>query len=105
MEGLVMSVKNLRKIMKMKNMGNLELSRASGIPLGTLNKIIYGETKSPTLDNMQAIAKALDCTLDDFVRDYEPTTIAAHHDSDEWTTDEIEEIDRFKDYVRSKRNG
>lgn len=98
-----MSVKNLRAIMKMRNMGNRELAAASGIPLGTLNKIIYGETKSPTLDSMQAIAKALDCTLDDFVRDYEPVTIAAHHDAEEWSEDEIEEINRFKDYVKSKR--
>ena len=58
---------NLRSIMKMRGVGNRELSDLSGIPLGTLNKIIYGDTKSPTLDNMFAIAKALNCTLDDFV--------------------------------------
>lgn len=58
---------NLRSIMKMRGVGNRELSDLSGIPLGTLNKIIYGDTKSPTLDNMSAIAKALNCTLDDFV--------------------------------------
>ena len=55
--------------MKAKNIGNKTLSDMSGLPLGTLNKIIYGDTKSPTLDNMQAIAKALGCTLDDFVED------------------------------------
>ena len=58
---------NLRSIMKMRGIGNRELSDLSGIPLGTLNKIIYGDTKSHTLDNMSAIAKALNCTLDDFV--------------------------------------
>lgn len=58
---------NLRSIMKIRGMGNKELSEKSGIPLGTLNKIIYGDTKSPTLDNMLSIASALNCTLDDFV--------------------------------------
>lgn len=57
----------IKRIMKEKNIGNKTLAEMSGLPLGTLNKIIYGDTKSPTLDNMQAIARALGCTLDDFV--------------------------------------
>lgn len=59
----------IKQIMKLKKIGNRALAERSGLPLGTLNKIIYGDTKSPTLDNMQAIAKALGCTLDDFVDD------------------------------------
>lgn len=63
---------NIRRIMKEKKIGNKALSELSGIPLGTLNKIIYGDTSNPTLDSMQAIAKALGCTLDDLVaEDYE----------------------------------
>ena len=38
----------------------------------------------------------------------EPTTeihtIAAHHDGDEWTEEELEDIENFKKYVLSKRN-
>ena len=99
-----MGVKNLRKIMKAKNIGNKELSEASGIPIGTLNKIIYGETKSPTLDNMQAIAEALGCTLDDFVTsDYDPHTLAAHATEEDWSPEEQEDIDKFKAYLKSKR--
>lgn len=63
---------NIRRIMKEKKIGNKALSELSGIPLGTLNKIIYGDTSNPTLDSMQAIAKALGCTLDDLVaEDYD----------------------------------
>lgn len=43
-----------------------ELSAKSGVPKGTLNKIIGGVTKAPTLDNMKSIAKALGKTLADF---------------------------------------
>lgn len=34
----------------------------------------------------------------------EPLTIAAHHDGDEWTEEELKEIENFKAYVRSRRN-
>ena len=43
-----------------------ELAEKSAVPKGTLNKIIGGVTKAPTLDNMKAIAKALGKTLSDF---------------------------------------
>lgn len=33
----------------------------------------------------------------------EPETIAAHHDGEEWTEEELEEIESFKKYVKSKR--
>lgn len=43
-----------------------ELVKKSGVPKGTLNKIIGGATKAPTLDNMKSIARALGKTLADF---------------------------------------
>lgn len=43
-----------------------ELAGKSGVPKGTLNKIIGGVTKAPTLDNMKAIARALGKRLSDF---------------------------------------
>jgi transcriptional regulator with XRE-family HTH domain len=30
-------------------------------------------------------------------------TIAAHHDGDEWTEEELAEIEKFKEFVRMKR--
>ncbi len=46
-----------------------ELARRSGVSRGTLNKIVGGETKSPTLAVMDAIARALGRTLNDFAED------------------------------------
>ncbi len=43
-----------------------ELSIRSGVPLGTLNKILSGATKDPKLETIKAIAKVLGCSLDDF---------------------------------------
>ena len=31
-------------------------------------------------------------------------TIAAHHDGDEFTEEELEDIEAFKEFVRSRRN-
>lgn len=60
---------NLKRIMKQKNIGNKALAEKSSIPIGTLNKIIYGETTNPSLDTLAALAQALDCTLDDLLAD------------------------------------
>lgn len=43
-----------------------ELVERSGVPKGTLTKIIGGNTKAPTLSNMKAIAHALGLRLSDF---------------------------------------
>jgi transcriptional regulator with XRE-family HTH domain len=37
-------------------------------------------------------------------RAYDIETIAAHHDGDDWTEEELEEIERFKEFIRSKRS-
>lgn len=44
-----------------------ELASRSGVPKGTINKIIAGTTKSPTLENVWSIATALNKSLDDFM--------------------------------------
>ena len=90
--------------MKQKRIKNQELAALSGIPIGTLNKILYGETTDPGINTMYAIAKALNCKVDDFITDEnEVQTIAAHHDGEDWTRDELDEIERFKEYVKSKK--
>lgn len=43
-----------------------ELAQRSGVPKGTITKIIGGVTKAPTLENIRAIAYALGRTLNDF---------------------------------------
>ena len=43
-----------------------ELSEKSGVPLGTLNKILSGATKDPKLETLKSIAHVLGLSLDDF---------------------------------------
>lgn len=49
-----------------------QLVELSGIPKGTLSKITAGITTSPTLDTVKAIARALNCRLDDLDDDPRP---------------------------------
>lgn len=57
----------LNRIKLMKNekkMTNEQLSERTGIPLGTLSKILAGMSDSPKLSNIVAICNALDCSVE-----------------------------------------
>ena len=59
----------LEKIVEYKKKLGLtteELSKRSGVPVGTLNKILSGQTKDPKLETLKALARVFGCTLDDF---------------------------------------
>jgi transcriptional regulator with XRE-family HTH domain len=58
------------RVTELRNKAGLsidELVEKSGVPKGTVSKICSGHALNPTLETMRAIAKALGCTLDDFV--------------------------------------
>lgn len=97
----------LKKYMNKADIGNKELSKLSGVPLRTVNNILGGITDNPTLETVKALAHALGCTLDDIAEDMKSNneihTIAAHHDGEEWTQEEIDEIEAFKEFVKAKR--
>ena len=56
----------INEIRKEKKISIDDLCARSGVPKGTLSKITAGITTNPTLDTVQAIARALGCRLDDF---------------------------------------
>jgi len=58
---------NIRAIMKDRKIGNKKLSESTGIPIGTLNKILYGDTKDPSINTIITISQALDCHVEDFL--------------------------------------
>lgn len=54
----------IKKLKSEKKITNDKLAELTGIPLGTLSKILAGISDSPKLSNMVLIAEALDCSLD-----------------------------------------
>ena len=57
-------IARIKQIKTEKKITNEKLSELTGIPLGTLSKIMAGISDSPKLSNMVLIAEALGCTLD-----------------------------------------
>ena len=57
-------ISRIKKIKSERKITNEKLSDLTGIPLGTLSKILAGISDSPKLSNMVLIADALGCTLD-----------------------------------------
>lgn len=54
----------VKQIKKEKGINNDALSAASGIPLGTLTKLLSGATEEPKLSSAVALASALGCSLE-----------------------------------------
>ncbi|MBF8418915.1 XRE family transcriptional regulator [Heyndrickxia coagulans] len=77
------------------------------IPYTTLKSILKRGIGNATVDNVLKICKGLGITTDQLERianGEDIATIAAHHDGDDWTEEELEEIEQFKAFIRSKRN-
>ena len=54
----------IKKLKSAQKMTNDQLSEKTGIPLGTLSKILAGMNDSPKLCNIMAICNALGCTVE-----------------------------------------
>ena len=61
-------IERIKKIKSEKKITNDRLSELTGIPLGTLSKIMAGISDSPKLSNIVAIADVLGCSLDYIVK-------------------------------------
>ena len=57
-------IDRIKTIKSEKKITNDMLSEMTGIPLGTLSKILAGISDSPKLSNIVAICDALDCSID-----------------------------------------
>ena len=68
-KGVTMDLEVLRQLKKQRKMTNKQLSQASGVPLGTVNKLMSGVTDNPKLPTVQAIARALGTTVDGIAGD------------------------------------
>lgn len=99
-----MGIEYIRKRKKELNMTTKELSEKSGVPIGTLNKILADQTSDPKFETVKAICKALNISLAD-LDDYETSethTIAAHFDGDEFTEEQIERIKAFAAFIKNE---
>ena len=78
------------------------------MPWTTLDSILKRGVAKSNISNIIKITEELNLDADklakgQIIRKYEPETIAAHHEGNEWSEDELKEIEEFKKFVRAKR--
>ena len=61
-----MGLERINEYKKKMGLTTEDLSRLSGVPIGTLNKILSGATKDPKLETLKSIARVLNLSLNDF---------------------------------------
>ena len=61
-----MGFEKINEYKKKNGLTNEDIARLSGVPKPTIDKITSGATKSPNLETVRSIARALGLTLDDF---------------------------------------
>ncbi|WEG13961.1 helix-turn-helix transcriptional regulator [Pullulanibacillus sp. KACC 23026] len=78
------------------------------MPYTTLRSMLERGIGNASVDNVLKVCKGLGITTDQLEKmadgQEDINTIAAHHDEEDWTEEELDEIERFKEYVRSKRD-
>ena len=98
--------KRLRELRLEKGLNQIDVANILGIERSTYGKYETGDS-SPDYEKLLKLADFYNVS-----RDYilgktnikDPIeTIAAHHDGDDWTEEELEEIERFKEFVRMRR--
>jgi SOS-response transcriptional repressor LexA/DNA-binding Xre family transcriptional regulator len=97
MEGAMDYISRIKKLKTEKKITNDKLSELTGIPLGTLSKILAGISDSPKLSNMVLIAEALGCSLDYIVS-------GTPENTNNYTLS-IEEIAFIEDYRQLDNHG
>lgn len=98
----------LKKLMENKNMKVADIVKISGLPYSTAKAILERGAEKAGYVNVCKICNALGITADELEKmvaddTYQPTTLAAHFDGEEYTESEMEEIKNFADFVKNRR--
>lgn len=85
-----------------------DIVKISGLPYSTVKAILERGAEKAGYVNVCKICNALGITADELEKmvaddTYQPTTLAAHFDGEEYTESEMEEIKNFAAFVKNKR--
>lgn len=94
---------NLKAARLQKNISQKEVAEAIGVAKSTYSLYESGK-REPNVKTIKKIADFLGVSGDSLLgTDTEVNTLAAHHEGEEFTPEELAEIEEFKKYVLSKR--
>lgn len=92
----------LKELREKSGYNKKEVAEKLGMPYTTYNNY-ETDAREPGSDTLRKISQLYSVSIDYLLENEEIHTIAAHHDSLEWTDEELNEIEEFKKYVLSKR--
>lgn len=99
----------LKLLRKEKNLSQQELADRLGISKSSINMYERGE-RQPNFETLELIADFFNVDIDYLLgrtskttRLIDSHTIAAHFDGNEFTEDELDEIKKFAEFVKTKR--
>lgn len=98
---------NIKIIRERYHLTQEELAEIAGVTNKAVSTWELG-IKEPRMATIEKIAKHFGLRKSNIIEDggmddLDVQTIAAHHDGEDWTEEELEEIERFKQFIRSRR--
>ncbi|HAM79625.1 helix-turn-helix domain-containing protein [Ornithinibacillus bavariensis] len=102
-------VQRIKTLCDEKKVTFAEVERKVGISNGQIRR---WDNSSPKIENVKKVADFFNVSVDYLLGrtdkqvinvENEPSTIAAHHEGEDWTEEELEEIERFKEFIKTKR--
>ena len=99
--------KNIRALREKHGLTQQDLAEIAGVSNKAVSAWETGQ-KEPRMGAIEKMAVHFNIRKSSLIEDDEDlrdiTTLAAHHDGGEWTEEELTDIEKFKEFVRSKRN-
>lgn len=89
-----------------KNLESIEEKYTVKIPLNPQSLIELCHEKNSedfAVDVLRALEEVKNQTMQSTETNYVPETIAAHHDGEDWTEEELQDIEEFKELVKLRR--
>ena len=94
----------IREQMKLRNLSYGELAASTGLAKSAIHRYATGQTDKIPTEALEKLASALGVTPT-YLTGWEerPHTLAAHFEGEEFTDDELREIEDFVRFVKSRR--
>ncbi len=101
-------MRNLAIVRKEAGMSQQDLADRLGVSQQTVSKYESGQREADH-ETLLVLSDIFDVSVDyllgNTIARSRIENIAAHHDGEDWTEEELEAIEDFKNFVRSRRKG
>lgn len=108
-EGDLLNTRKLNEFKKNSGLTNAKIAEITGITLSNIDKITSGNNTNPKLDTIQAICKAIGCTIDDLddvpdnKKDSPSRWEALRPELDKLSDDEFLELFKYVEFLLWKK--